>query len=307
MQQIIKTLFLCLCFVNLLISQEAISFRNTLNEGNYWFYEGKFDSAIVYYNKAEKFNLQFYPEELHLFSRCLWEIGEKKKSIEVLKFGGIKDYFLRDTTYYNGLGMSERIDIAKRLTRDEEDLYRKGDFYDSLHKKDQMYRKILFQYPQHSRAFDSIVKLMEYQDSLNFVALLNEIKLNGYTGGHVMAPVGPGAILIHAGSKLLLNSYSVFQKELEAGRMSHYDFSRAIDRFFVSNGNQTPYNSYYPLEETEVASPILVFVNRCLIGMSPYYDVYIPRLYRRGMTPPRSKLYDYYKKSKQNFNCIRIR
>ncbi len=306
LKYIIAIIFLF--FKNISNSQDYISFRNTLNEANFWFYEGKYDSALVYYKKAEKYKLPFYPEEIHLYSRNLWELGDKKKSIRFLiSSNGLKDFFLRDTTYYLGLDIESRKKIATKLKKVEKDLLVKNlDFYDTLHKKDSKYRKILFNLKKDTKEFDSIVKLMENQDSLNFISLINEIKLNGYPGGYVMAPIGPGSVLIHSKSEWLLNSYFIFMNEIKAGRMNFYDFSPAIDRMFVKFKQQSQFNSYSPLEESEIHSPILIFINRCLIGMSPYYDVYLPRLYPRGKTPQKSKLYEYYKRSKQNFNCIKI-
>lgn len=291
-------------------SQDYISFRNTLNEGNYWFYESEFDSALVYYNKAEKFKLPFYPEEVHLFSRTLWELGYEKESIKILKRDGLKDFFLRDTTFYQGLSCDKRQKLASKLKLKELDLLCDDiEFYDKIHIKDQVYRKILRITPNDSEQFDSLETKMVFQDSLNFIALIKQIKKNGYPGGYRMAPIGPGAVMLHAKKQWILDDYSVFMEEIEAGRMSYFDFSRALDRKLESHfGNgQKPYNAYFPLEETEVHSPTLVFINRCSIGMSPYYDVYIPRLYPRGMTPLKSRLYEYYKKEKKNFNSCRIK
>jgi hypothetical protein len=304
-----STLFLFILLVHSTINgQNQISFRNLLNEGNYWFYEAKYDSAFVYYSKAETFNIPLFPEEVHTFSRTLWEIGNKKKAIDVLiAHDGIKDFFLKDTSYYEGMSFNERQKIATLLKKTELDLLSEYmPFYENLHSKDQMYRQVFMNYADGTVQKDSIRKLMVYQDSLNFLALIEEIKLHGYPGGYTMAPVGPGAILLHAKSEWIINNYSVFRKEIEAGRMSCFDFSKAMDRMFVNDAKQSPYNSYLPLEENEVGSPIFVFVNRCSIGMSPYYDVYIPRLYPRGKTPPKSKLYDYYKRSKEKYNCTTI-
>ena len=312
MNKINLNIFIVLLFIllsNYSKSQNYISFRNTLNEANYWFYEGHFDSSLVYYQKAEKFKLPFYPEETHLYSRNLWELGYKKKSIKFLVSNdGLKDFFLKDTTYYPGLNLDTRKKIASKLKKVEQDLLVKNiDFYEALHKKVSMYRNILVKFKNDSKEFDSIEKLMVNQDSLNLISLINEIKLNGYPGGYVMAPIGPGAVLIHSKPEWLLNYYKVFINEIEAGRMNYYDFSPAIDRMFVKFKEQSQFNSYIPLEESEIHSPILIFINRCSIGMSPYYDIYLPRLYPRGKTPQKSKLYDYYKKSKQNFNCIKIK
>ncbi len=289
-------------------SQDYVSFRNVLNEANYWFYESEFDSAIYYYSKAEKFNLQFFPEEVHLFSRCLWEKGEEKKSLEVLKSGGLKDFFLRDTTYYYGLSSKKRLEFSEQLELLEIDLLSEDmDFFKDLEIKDQMYRKILFNYAESSEQFDSIVKKMEYQDSINFLSLIDQIKRKGYPGGYEIAPIGPGIVLLHAKTQWLLDYYHIFIEEIQAGRMNYFDFSRAIDRALEIKGIQKVYNYYLPKGEEDIISPTLVFINRCSIGMSPYYDIYLPRLYPRGMTPPKSKLYEFYKRKKQNFNCIRIK
>tara|TARA_R110002072_G_scaffold302650_1_gene487072 strand:+ start:117 stop:1040 length:924 start_codon:yes stop_codon:yes gene_type:complete len=288
--------------------QDYISFRNTLNEGNYWFYESEFDSALVYYNKAEKFKLPFYPEEVHLFSRTLWELGDKKKSIKVLKSGGLKDFFLRDTTFYQGMSRGKRMKFASKLKLSEIDLLCDDiDFYDDIEQKDQMYRIIMRKLPSDSEQFDLLETKMVFQDSLNFIALIKQIKKNGYPGGYRMAPIGPGVVMLHAKKQWFLDYYYVFMREIEAGRMSYYDFSKALDRKLEKKDRQKPYNSYLPLEEAEVKSPALVFINRCSIGMSPYYDVYIPRLYPRGRTPLKSKLYEYYKREKKNFNSCRIK
>jgi len=280
-----------------------------LNEANFWFYEQQFDSAKVYYEKAEEFNLKFFPEEIHLYSRVLWELGLKDKSISFLiNSDGLKDFFLKDTTYYLGLSLEKRLSISLKLKRVEQDLLtNRMSFYDSIRNLDQIHRLKVSNFEKGTIKYDSIWKMINNQDSINWITLIKEIKLNGYPGGYSMAPVGPGSILIHAGSERLLNDYSLFIKEFEAGRMSSYDFANAIDRFFVMKNNQSMYNMYMGKEENEVPSPIMIFVNRCLIGMSPYYDVYIPKLYPRGKTPPKSKLYDYYKRSKENFNCIKIK
>jgi len=290
-------------------SQNYISFRNMLNEANFWFYEQQYDSARVYYEKAEEFNLKFFPEEIHLYSRTLWELGLKDKSISFLiNSDGLKDFFLKDTTYYLGLSLEKRLSISLKLNRVELDLLtNRMIFYDSLRNLDQIHRFKASNFEKGTIKYDSIWKIINYQDSLNWETFIKEIKLNGYPGGYSMAPVGPGTILIHAGSDRLLKDYSLFIKEFDAGRMSSYDFANAIDRFFVMKNNQSMYNMYLGKEEDEVPSPIMIFVNRCLIGMSPYYDVYIPKLYPRGKTPPKSKLYEYYKRSKENFNCIKIK
>jgi len=289
-------------------SQDYISFRNTLNEGNYWFYESKFDSALVYYNKAEEFKLPFYPEEVHLFSRTLWELGDHKKSLKILKTGGLKNFFLHDTTFYIGLSYENRIKFASKLKMTDEDLLCDDiEFYNDLHQKDQMHRQIMRGIHSDSEQFKLLESKMIIQDSLNFIALIKQIKKNGYPGGYRMAPVGPGAVMLHAKKQWILDNYHVFMEEIEAGRMSFFDFSKAIDRFFIDDERQRPYNSYLPVEENEVYSPDLVFINRCSIGMSPYYDIYIPRILPRGWTPQKSKLFDYYKRHKGNFNCCRIK
>ena len=82
-------------------AQNYVPFRNVLNEGTYWFYEQNYDSACYYYKKAEYFNLKFFRMESHLYSRALWEIGDKKKSIKILLKGGARFSFINDTTFCN--------------------------------------------------------------------------------------------------------------------------------------------------------------------------------------------------------------
>lgn len=296
--------------ISILNAQNYVGFRNTLNEGNFWFYEQQFDSALVYFSKAEKYNLDFFAEEAHLFSRTLWELGYRKKSIKVLLKWGFSDFFVNDTTYYVGLSSIERYNIVKKLKSVEEKLlYKNMSFFDDLREKDQMYRRIVLQYPKGSKQRDSIDLLMIYQDSLNFLELVKEIKINGYPGGYVLAPVGPGVIMLHAKRDWLLNYSHIFQIEIEKGRMSLHDYSKAFDRCFMSDGNDFSkvYNAYFPTSDTTMLSPYIIFFNRCLIGMSPYYDIYIPRSYRRGITPPKSAFYEFYKKNKKYFSCIRIK
>jgi hypothetical protein len=304
------SLFVVLLSANLTYAQNYIGFRNTLSEASFWFYEQQFDSALVYFSKAEKYNLVFFAEEAHLYSRTLWEQGYRKKSIKILLKHGFSDFFIHDTTYYLGLEKSSRLRIARKLKSVEKDLlYGNMDFYDSLHKKDQMYRQVILQYPYNSFEHDSIRDLMVHQDSLNFLELISDIKKNGYPGGYKMAPVGPGAVLIHAKPEWLLNYSFLFHKEIEGGRMSMHDYSKAFDRAMTKIGNAKfkPYNAYFPTSDETILSPFLVFYTRCLIGMSPYYDIYIPRSYRRGASPPKSAFYDFYKARKENFNCIRIK
>jgi hypothetical protein len=116
--------------------------------------------------------------------------------------------------------------------------------------------------------------------------------------------------LLHANNEQFLKNYHVLFNEIEKGRMNLYDFALKADRVFMTSENQNPrpYNVYLPLDSNVIDSPELVFVNRCLIGMSPYYDVQSPRLMPRGKMPyNKSKLYEYYKIRKENFNCIQIK
>jgi tetratricopeptide (TPR) repeat protein len=285
-------------------AQDYISFQNSLNEGNYWFYEGNFDSALVYYQQAEKFKILFYPEESHCYSRTLWEIGDRNKSISILKKGGFDNFFIKDTTYYPGLSLEERRKIASKMIFTELDILSDEiPYYDKLVEKDQSCRKILLSFPEGSVQFDSMLVILNKVDSINFEALVERIKLNGFPGGYKIDPIGPYLLLLHAGKERILREYQLFMNEIKNGRMSHLAFTRAVDRFFSTEDNQSPYNSYLLLEEREIDCPELIFINRCKIGMSPYYDMYVPRLYPRGQSPNKSRLYDYYKRKKESFNC----
>jgi len=293
-------------------SQDYISFRNYLNEGTYWFYEQNYDSATYYYAQAEQFNLKFFPEEAHLYSRSLWEIGDKEKSILQLKNGGLSDFFKNDTTFYLGMTSKERTNILDKLPSSEDVFISKSTaFYDKLEESDQKYRSEIVKLKDRSGpVFDSLVKLMKFQDSVNFDNFILEIENNGYPGGYTYS-ITPHLIMLHADPVLLLKYYKFFYSEILAGRMNLHDFAQAYDRCLTTpeNQNHKPYNAYSPLDSTQIDSPEMVFINRCSIGMSPYYDGMIPIiLLRRGKTPStRSKLYDYYKIRKENFNCTQIR
>lgn len=293
-------------------SQNFISFRNCLNEGNYWFYEQEFDSAYFYYHKAEDYRIKFFAEETHLYSRTLWEIGDKKKSIKVLIKSGYSEFFINDTTFYLGLTLTERKKILNKLPSLEDGfMYKHIAFYDSLHELDQKYRKEIKNLKgQTGSVYDSLVILEVKQDSINFRNFILEIKKNGYPGGYTYAGTTPGIVLLHVDPILLLRNHTIFYTEIEKGRMNLYDYARAYDRCLTTPENQSykPYNAYFPLDSSKVDSPEMVFINRCLIGMSPYYDVHSPIILPRGKIPTiQSKLYEYYKKTKQNFNCIQIK
>jgi hypothetical protein len=114
MKIIILNFFLLLSIF--LYSQDHIKFRNALNEGTYWFYEQEYDSALNYFSIADKMGIKFYPIESHLYSRTLWEKGLERKAIKVLKKTGIKEYFLRDTTFYLGMNSKKRFKISKKMS-----------------------------------------------------------------------------------------------------------------------------------------------------------------------------------------------
>lgn len=306
------TLFISLCILGTTFTQKTgnyVSFRNCLNEGNYWFYEQNYDSAQYYYEQAEQFELLFFPEEAHLFSRTLWEIGQEEKSVEVLLKAGKSNFFRNDTTYYLGMSPDLRNEVLKKLPEMSEEVPdERFERYDSLRKKDQFYRKKIKQ-SLDKDSIDLYYKLMNEQDSMNFMFLVNDIREHGYPDGYIDMGIGVTVILLHAGPSLLIRYYSVLHNEVENGRMKLYDFAIAYDRFLTTpeTKNYQPYNCYFPQDSTEVISPEQVFINRCLIGMSPYYDMIHQKVYRRGMTPPKSKLHDYYKRRKETFNCIQIR
>lgn len=286
-----------------------ISFRNVLNEASYWFYEQNFDSSLTYFQIAEEYNIPFFPIEAHLYSRTLWEKGQNNKSIEILKKWGRSDFFNNDTTYYFGLPQNERINILKSLSDFNMELSNNTLLLiDRLGRWDQVYRKAV-RTTTHKDSIEIYNRLIKYQDSVNFFILIKEIETNGYPDGYVFSGVKLSAVLLHANPSLFLKYYKILYNEIENGRMNLYDFARAIDRAVTTpeSHNFKPYNAYFSLNEQEIYSAELVFINRCNIGMSPYFDEQGPRMYRRGATPNKSKLYEYYKSKKEDFNCIKIR
>lgn len=288
--------------------QDFIGFRNYLNEGTFWFYEQNFDSAYFYYKKAEKFHLKFYPEEAHLYSRTLWEINKKKKSLRFVEKNGYDEFFKNDTLYYLGLTKIERSKMCSKMQSfDENCVYERGFVYDSLKEIDQFYRKILYNFGNQNQ-IDSILNLMVSNDSLIFYAMIDEVCKYGYPGGFQMYEIGPGRILMH-NVKLFMKHYDFFCKELIEGRMNSNDFAIAYDRYFDNIlSTYKPFNRYIPEEEFDFECVELNFQNRCTIGLSPYFETFVwPRFPKRGTTPIKSISYEYYKSLKNQFNCTKVK
>ena len=307
-------IILFLVFISLKHSaQNYIPFRNVLNEGTYWFYEQNYDSACYYYKKAEYFNLKFFRMESHLYSRALWEIGDKKKSIKILLKGGARFSFINDTTFYNGMSKTERLKINESLPKDDSwTILKDSIFYDTLHTRDQKYRQKLktIDFDSTHSDFKMLFKYMNYNDSLNQVEIIKYIKKNGYPGGYFQAHPVFSTILLHSSKEWLFKNYNLFISEIRAGRMDPLAFSMAFDRFNVSSNCKTGmiYNSYFGVDSSQSLSPELVFINSCNIGLDPYFDNMNHLIFKRGFKPRplKTPLYEYYKKQKIHFNCSKF-
>lgn len=306
-------IFFCCILFNKVIAQNQIQFRNKLNEASFWYYEQKYDSACYYFSLAEKLDFKIYCLESHLYSRSLWEIGNKKKSIKILIKGGCRQFFEVDTTFYLDMTKTERDKICKKFA-DNEKWYRTEDqaFFDKLFQRDAQYRNELrsINVDTTNALYPSIINNMLIFDSINQQDLISYIKEKGYPGGDCLTPPIFSMLLLHSSKEFLFDNYELFLNEIRSGRMNPLDFSRAFDRLFYTENckNCMPYNSFFGTNENSSLTPELVFINQCNIGLNPFYEniynIPLPRNFEinRLKTP----LYEYYKKNKARFNCSKF-
>lgn len=302
-------LLIVFCINSICYAQNYIQFRNCLNEASYWFYEEKFDSALVYFEKAEEFDYLFYPKDAHLYSRVLWELGENKKSIRVLRKGGIDSWFKKDTTYYLGMDAIDRKKILKKIPSSEKMMPPNKSFFDTIVKNDQKYRQELKNLNiTDSVQYEIVRAKMLKQDVLNREMLISYISEYGFPGGYFHTDPIITVLLLHATPDWYFENYGLLLNEIKAGRMNPRDFAFGFERAY--NDKNCESNSiYYVYENPKISAkmnPELVFINRCLIGLDPYFDNPNNFLYKRGESPKKSIFYTYYSEKKEYFNCSRF-
>ncbi|MCO5259482.1 MAG: hypothetical protein M9916_05000 [Crocinitomicaceae bacterium] len=290
-------------------AQNYIPFRNNLNEAEYWFYQEKWDSAAVYYGKAETFGYKFFPKDAHLYSRVLWETNNRKKSIDVLLNWGVHYLFKNDTTYYRGMSEENREKILLEIAPDTIMIPTNKIFFDTLIKYDQLYRKQFNNILKEDSIQRALLKTkMDFQDSINRERFLEYIKEYGFPGGYYYPNPDVTAIILHIPPDWLFRNYVLFLKEIKGGRMDPYHFGIILDRAFYDNSckTQTLYNLYVSSNTVVSTSPEIIFINRCLIGLSPYFDNPNNSILKRGQTLRKTIFYDYYNEKKEDFNCSRF-
>lgn len=310
MKRNIILLFMNSCLVCIFsYAQNYIPFRNNLNEAEYWFYEEKWDSAVVYYDKAETFGYKFFPKDAHLYSRVLWETGNKEKSVDVLLSWGINYLFKNDTTYYQGMDGKLREKILSDIAPDSVVIPPNKIFFDTLIEYDQLYRRQLSNIPRE----DSIQRAplmakMDYQDSINRELFLGYIKEYGFPDGYYYTNPDVTAIMLHLHPDWLFKHYTVFLSEIKAGRMNPYHLGIILDRAFQDKSckTQTLYNLYVSNNTVVSTSPEIIFINSCLIGLSPYFENPNNAILKRGQQMTKSNFYNYYREKKKEFNCSRF-
>ena len=292
-------------------AQNYIPFRNTLNEANYWFYEAEYDSACKYYTLAEKFDLKFYRAESHLYSRSLWEIGNKKKSVEIVIKGGSRFSFINDTSFYKGMTKEERVKINTLLPEDNSwQILKDSVLFDTIFKRDSQYRKAIKQWKDTTHfVYKDLWKKQNYNDSLNRIEIIEYIKKNGFPGGYYQVHPVFDQVFLHSSKEWLFDNYNLFIAEIKAGRLDPNRYSRAFDRFNINKNTCKTgmmYNSFFGVDSSQSLSPELVFLNSCNIGLDPYYENYNSAVFRRGFKPNKTPLFDYYKQQKERFNASKI-
>lgn len=283
--------------------QSYIAFRNTLNEASFWFYEGKYDSAVVYFQQAERTGLKFFFMEAHLYSRSLWELGKREKSMEVLLGTGYDQFLLNDTTFYSGMSPELRQAMAKKLLTNGQIEYQKNAaFVDTLHERDQRYRQVISDLSRKDNRYILLKHKIDSLDSVNQVEMLHFLKTQGTDLKYRLFPLPFYTFFLHVDSAWLAENCTFLIDLIDLGILPPTCYARAVDRMIDGNpSGKKAYNAYSP--DATVVDPKRVFENSVAIGLSPYFNDINTLIYKRGQKPHTKPLYEYFKKNKQHFNC----
>jgi hypothetical protein len=293
-----KTLFAVLFLSTNCFSQNKIDnyikYNNYASEGEYYFHEKKFDSAVYYYQKGWAFVNEPHPSQRYKYAKALWKINEKKKALEELIHTGMSsidtNWFsgLDQKTYNNLLSDIKKIDAAKASTYNYQ-FY--NSFFDSIFKLDQFVR--LQEYPN-----DSIKRAnIRFQDSCNSASILQFTREHGFPAGKNAGWNQPAAIFfLHMSPEWYIENYVLLYQELIKGNIEPWMLASGIDRMFaVQIGEEkiNPYNLYW---EENVINPFLMFYNCVSLGVSPYYTG------NHRANPKKTIHFEYYKENKNSYN-----
>ena len=291
-----KTLLFILISSGVCFSQKAkenyIIYYNYANEGEFYFYENEYDSAVIYFEHAFKFASEPSPYHQEKYARALWKLDNRKKAIEELQ----QNYHYRgvDTNWYTGLSQKEidkinttRMKIWNNYS-EERKLYHS--FVDSLANIDQYFRNTYYN--------DTTTRhLIWEQDDLNGIALIEFTIKHGFPGGKNYWGHNLSAMILHMSPEWFIENYALLISEVHKGNLEPWMLAQGIDRMFtveVDDEKINPYNRYWRKSKI---NPFLMFQNCIAIGVSPYYH-----FNWRTSRPEQTIHFDYYKENKKNYN-----
>ncbi|GAA0876477.1 hypothetical protein GCM10009118_28870 [Wandonia haliotis] len=295
-------------------NENYIDYYNLVNEASFWFYEQQYDSAILFYEKAiQSVNVSSGIDRYNL-ARSYWEVNRKKDALKLLSqskhIEGLQDIFIDDTTYFEGMTVSQKSRLVKKLIKNELPYNKKhNEFVQSLFKKDQRLRILIRDsirpyYEKDSIIMGEYLEKLRETDSINGLELINYVKSNGMPGGVHGQFHKLSIIFVHMSKEWFVSNYRTLFKEINKGNLDPYFFAKGMDRAFKQNPCErfTIYNAYF--HDKDYTDPWLLYVNRLSIGLSPYYiDTW--NLYPKGQSPKRTAMFDFYKKHKTQFNYLK--
>ncbi|MCH2225729.1 MAG: hypothetical protein MK066_13240 [Crocinitomicaceae bacterium] len=273
-------------------TQNFITYSNYANEAEYYFHEGIYDTATIYFEEAFKYSKEQHPTHQKLYAYSLFQIGERKAAIKILS----QKWSSRsiDTIWFPGLTIKERALISKKRmqikeTHKPDSFYR--DFMDSLMIIDQAVR-------QRDRDENFYLE-KERQDSSNALAIISFTKTYGFPAGKNAGWYQRAAtFLLHMSPEFYADNYALLISEVIKGNLEPWMLARGIDRMYtVEIGEEkiNPYNRYW---SKSIIDPFLMFQNCISLGVSPYYD------YNWSTKPKKTIHFDYYKENKKYYNTI---
>ena len=284
------------------IAQEWVPFRNALNEGTYWFYEKQMDSAVVYFHKAEEIKPELFYPEAHLYSRALWEQGKREKSMEVLMYYGVAEYFENDTTFYEGLTPDLRFAMLRKMKKmDEYSQNPEARLLDSLQKNEQIWRLKLKKEKANTPAYKDLQLKIKKTDSLNceqamiYLNSVNEITVYQHFPEIIPTVFG------HADSLWLAVHQTDLLDLLQQGKLSPYAYALVMDRILGTGKGKKPFNVWKP--DAKVENPKEVFKNCKAIGLNPYYFNENWLIFPRGVKPQVTMLFTFFSTHKTEYNA----
>lgn len=291
------------------VEDNYIAYYNYANEGDYYFYEENYDSAVVYYSKALEFADIFYPRHHYNYSRALWKIGNKKRALKELE----KDwqymtlFIEKDTSWFEGMEVKYRRKIEEKMLDQQKRFVDEPvkTFIDSLRKMDQELRRsysdsiVLARErgddSSYSKRFFTALRI---QDSITGSLIIEYTTMHGFPGGKnanwnqlIATP------MLHMPKEWFIKNYELLLNEVRKGNLEPWILAMGIDRMFVIKKSEyeniCPYNWYY---HDGIEDPFIVFQNSIKIGVSPYFRYYW------FINPSRSTYYEIYKADKKVYN-----